>query len=158
MASKITVRRRPTLPVLPTPVCPAATIVRGVASYDGAIICGVHANENARADGLGMSAGQLGIARDGGAGEVLTQKSDPTVVERLCCGAELPVLDDGGHYRSSDGGTRQAYTFCPSWQAEKMRIEMDRDQLKGGGLLPDASITDEADYEAVEGRFFEDTE
>lgn len=118
------------LDVLPAPTCPAALPIAGAMSVNAGVVCGVVANDRAKSDGIGVTAGQLAVQRRGGFGDTfLSMKRDASSVERLCCGDALPVLDERGHY------ARDSYTFCPVWQAEKARIEDGRPQMAGGGLL-----------------------
>lgn len=120
------IARRAPLPELPkTPSCPAALIVEGAVPARSGIVCGVIANDRRREDGVGMNAGQLAVAREGGDGDVfLSLVGDPSTVKNLCCGDALPVLHDGEH-----AGGRDTYSYCPVWQAEKWRLEHDQDQL-----------------------------
>lgn len=112
--------------------CPAARRIVGAIPANSGVVCGVIQNDRLKEKGLGMDPAQTAIARAGGTGDVfLTLKSDPSTVERLCCGDGVPVIDDrGGHARDS-------YTFCPVWQAEQKRIWAGRDELRGGGVVAD---------------------
>lgn len=122
--------------------CPAAARIEGACPSKSGVVCRVMQIDRMKDSGLGMDPAQLAIARRGGEGDVfLTIRSDPSTVERLCCGDSVPVADSKGHY------ARDSYTFCPVWQAEKQRIEQERDQLRGGGVLADF---EQAEPEAVE--------
>jgi hypothetical protein len=128
-----TLRRRSPLPMVPPVVCPAAAPIAGVTPERAGVICRVMAQDREREAGEGMNPAQLAVAREGGDGDVvLTVKGDPSTIERLCCGDALPVLDAHGH-----PGGRDSYTYCPVWQAEKLRVEEGRRMLKGGGLAPE---------------------
>jgi hypothetical protein len=106
--------------------------VAGVTPERAGVVCRVMQLDREKDDGVDVTAGQLAIARAGGEGDVLlTVKSDPSSIERFCCGDAIPVLDDAG------GKVRDSYTYCPTWQAEKLRIAEGREQLKGGGLAPE---------------------
>lgn len=114
-------------------MCPAAARVDGSTPARCGVICRVIANDRQRESGVGMDPAQLAQARVGGDGDTfLTIEKDPGSVQRLCCGTELPVLDDRGHY------ARAHYSYCPVWQAEKQRIAEGREQLAGGGLEPES--------------------
>jgi hypothetical protein len=122
-----TIRRTRALPELPKrgARCWAATTVEGASPECSGVLCGVIALDRAKADGIGMSPGQLAQARSGGAGDVfLSIEKDPSTVERLCCGDGMPVIND-----LSVGGNRESYTYCPVWQAEKERLAEGRDTL-----------------------------
>lgn len=116
--------------MLPAKVhCPAARAVAGVGPDTSGIVCGVIALDRSKEKGFGMNPAQLAVAREGGTGDTfLTLKSDPSTVERFCCGGALPVMDARGHY------ARDSYTYCPVWQAEKQRLEDARNGLAGGGV------------------------
>lgn len=122
-----TIARRRELRVLPRVTCPAAVPVAGVTPERGGVVCGVIARDRRLDEGLDMDPAQLQIARGEGehASDVfLTLKEDPSTVEHLCCGREMPVLD-----RREVPGNRASYTYCPVWQAEKIRIAEDRSML-----------------------------
>lgn len=81
--------------------------------------------DRAREDGTGVTAGQFEVVRRGGDGDVfLSLAGDPQAVKNLCCGGELPVLND-----REVPGNRASYTYCPVWQAEKDRIAAGREML-----------------------------
>lgn len=128
------IERRRALPTLPrSPRCPAAVIVEGALPERAGIVCAVVANDRKREDGVGITAGQLAIAREGGDGDVfLSIATDPSTVKNLCCGDAIPVLHEHEH-----PGGRDSYTYCPVWQAEKWRIEQGNDQL-GRPIEPEA--------------------
>lgn len=118
--------------MVPATVCPAAAPVSGTTPERAGVVCRVIQQDRAREGGVGMNPAQLAIARSGGDGDVvLTVKGDPSTIERFCCGDAVPVLDDAG------GKARDSYTYCPVWQAEKLRIEQGREMLAGGGLAPE---------------------
>lgn len=123
-----TIARRATLPVVPRVVCPAASPVAGVTPEKAGVICRVMLVDRAKEQGLGMTPGQLAISRDGSDGVLMSGKSDPSTIQRMCCGSGVPVVNDLG------GKDVESYTYCPVWQAEKLRIAEGRDQLAGGGL------------------------
>jgi hypothetical protein len=78
-----------------------------------------------REAGLGLSPAQLALSRDGSDGVLLTAKSDPSTIERMCCAEQdPPVLDE-----FDKAGGRETYTYCPVWQAEKDRIAAGREML-----------------------------
>jgi hypothetical protein len=119
-----TIARRRELRVLPQVKCPAGSPIAGVTPERGGVVCGVILNDRQREAGFDMDPAQLQIARGEGenASDVfLTLKEDPSTVEHLCCGAALPVLD-----RREVPGNRASYTYCPVWQAEKIRLAEDR--------------------------------
>lgn len=125
-----TIARRAALPVVPSIVCPAASPIAGVTPERSGVICRVMLRDREKERGLDMHPGQLAIARDGSDGVLMTAKSDPSTIERMCCGDAVPVLDDLAYMRDS-------YTVCPVWQAEKKRIADGRHLLAGGGLAPE---------------------
>lgn len=97
------------------------------------VVCGVIANDRAREDGTGVTAGEFEFVRQGGDGDVfLSIELDPQAVLNLCCGSELPVLND-----REVPGNRASYTYCPVWQAEKDRIEAGREMLSEGATEPE---------------------
>lgn len=114
------IRRREALPVLPSvPTCPAALIVHGAVPANSGVVCRSMERDRAAEKGIDMNPAQLAVARSGGVGDVfLTLKSDPSTIERLCCGDGVPVLHDG----EMPGG-RDTYTFCPIKQAEVWAAE-----------------------------------
>lgn len=120
------IRRRAELPVLPSqPACPAAAVIHGVTPATSGVVCRVMERDREREKGLGMNPAQLAIARSGGVGDVfLTLKSDPSTIERFCCGDGVPVLHDG----DLPGG-RDSYTYCPIKQADAWAAEHGQDQL-----------------------------
>lgn len=123
------IARRRALEWLPPVQCPAATGVAGVTPDRGGVVCGVIARDRALEEGFDMDPVQLAIAREGdGGGEggdvFLTLKADPSTVENLCCGTDLPVLN-----AREVPGNRASYTYCPVWQAEHDRIEAGRERL-----------------------------
>lgn len=127
MPGMATIARRRELRVLPQVTCPAAVPIAGVTPERGGVICGVIRRDRQLDAGLDMDPAQLQIAR--GEGEqasdvLLTLKEDPSTVERLCCGRELPVID-----RHEVPGNRASYTYCPVWQSEKLRIREGREML-----------------------------
>lgn len=127
MPGMATIARRRELRVLPQVTCPAAVPIAGVTPERGGVVCGVIRRDRQLDDGLDMDPAQLQIARGEGehASDVfLTMKEDPSTVEYLCCGRELPVTD-----RREVPGNRASYTYCPVWQAEKIRLEEDRELL-----------------------------
>lgn len=129
-----TLTRRAALPELPKARCPAALAIAGADQGSCGIVCRVMKNERATETGEGLNAAQTALARDGSDGVFLTLTGDPSTVERFCCADDdPPVLDS-----SEKAGGRDTYTYCPVWQAEKLRIEQAREQLAGGGVEPEA--------------------
>lgn len=110
------------------PLCPAAAPVTGVRPDCGGVVCRIIEQDRRATSGVGMTAGQLQVARgergDIGAGAFLTLTGDPSTVERLCCGEELPVLD-----AREVPGNRAHYTYCPTWQARRWADEHGQRQL-----------------------------
>lgn len=120
-----TIARRQALPKLPsTPTCPAALVVAGASADRSGVVCGVFANQRQRELGLDMTPAQLEVKRESDGGAFLSLVQDPSGVEHLCCGDAVPVLHD-----AEVPGNRASYTYCPVWQAEKMRIAAGADQL-----------------------------
>lgn len=102
--------------------------VAGACPSSCGVVCRIIARDRDRETGVDVTAGQLAISRD--AGDVfLTVESDPSTVERLCFGEDVPVLDE-----REVPGNRASYTYCPIWQAEHAREDDGRAQLAGGGL------------------------
>lgn len=128
------ITRRKQLDAVPAPLCPAAARIAGTTSTNGGIVCRVMEQDRMRESGVNLTPAQLAGVRDGG-GVFLTMKSDPSTIERICCGDALPVVDTGGQY------ARDHYTFCPVWQAEVKRIAERRELLAGGGLADDPEPT-----------------
>lgn len=142
---KATLTRRAELPVLPSrPVCPAAVVVHGAVPANSGVVCGVIFNERQRELGIGMNPAQTQVAREGGTGDVfLTLKSDPSTIERMCCGEGMPAMHDGEYV-----GGRESYTYCPVFQAEKWRIAEGQERL-GRVVAPESVEMDDGAY--VEG-------
>lgn len=111
------------LPLCPT--CPAAAKIAGACGSQEGVVCRVMQTAHKDDPGLNMTAGQSGfIQNEADGGVYLNLKSDPSTVVKFCHGDALPVLHDGTHL-----GGRASYTYCPTWQAERARIEDGRKQL-----------------------------
>lgn len=120
-----TLTRRKSLAVVPGVVCPAAAPIAGAVAANAGVICRVMQMDRDREQGSGLTLAQHAMARDGSDGVLLTAKSDPSTIERMCCAdADVPVLD---HFEKRGG--RETYTYCPVWQAEKERIAEGRAML-----------------------------
>jgi hypothetical protein len=105
-------------------------------------VCRVIQQDREREDGIGLSAGGTGAAREAPDGVLQTVASgDWRINERLCCGQGVPVLHDD---EGPDGtNVSPHYTCCPKWQAEKARIAEGRDELAGEDAQPEPFATDE---------------
>lgn len=124
-AAMATLTRRKPLPVVPAVVCPAAVPIAGAMPANAGVICRVMEQDRDREQGAGLTPAQHAMTRDGSDGVLLTAKSDPSTIERMCCAdADVPVLD---HFEKRGG--RESYTYCPVWQAEKERIAEGREML-----------------------------
>lgn len=94
------------------------------ASQQG-VVCRVMEKVHRDEDGVGLSAASTGFLHHEATGGVyLNLKSDPQTVTKFCHGTALPVLGDGERR-----GGRASYTYCPTWEAEKERIEAGRREL-----------------------------
>lgn len=124
-AAMATLTRRKPLAVVPGVVCPAAVPIAGAVAANAGVICRVMQMDRDREHRAGLTPAQLALARDGSDGVLLTAKSDPSTIERMCCAdGDVPVLD---HFEKHGG--RESYTYCPVWQAEKERIAEGREML-----------------------------
>lgn len=104
------------------PVCPAALSIAGASRSQQGVICRVMQRDQAEDPGVDMTAGQLGVLREGEGGTYINIKSDPSSVTGFCHGDAVPVL-------AEDDESRASYTVCPVWQAEKERIAAGREML-----------------------------
>jgi hypothetical protein len=119
------VRPVKSLPMLPvTPTCPAAVPIVGAMDSQQGVVCRVMQRDHVEDPGLNMGTAATGfIHHEASGGVYLNLKSDPSTVTKFCHGDAVPVLHDGDHQG------RASYTYCPTWQAEKLRIAEGRDHL-----------------------------
>lgn len=107
------------------PMCPAAEKVGGACSSQEGVVCRVMERAHADEKGIGLSAASTGFLRNEASGGVyLNVKSDPNTIAKFCHGSALPVLGD-----ADVRGGRASFTYCPTWQREKERIEAGRREL-----------------------------
>lgn len=112
------------LPVLRgRPTCPAAMAISGACESQRGVICREMQADQEGDAGVDMSAGQLGVLREGEGGVYINVKGDPSTVTGFCHGDGLPVLTD------EDGQGRASYTYCPTWQAARDRHLAGKDGL-----------------------------
>lgn len=129
-----TLMRRAPLQVVGRAKCPAALPIYGASAACAGIVCRVMELDRSKEAGHGYSPAQHALSRDGDDGVLLTAKSDPSTIERMCCAdRDVPVLD-----HDEKPGGRDSYTYCPVFQAEKERIWAGRDLLAGGGVAPES--------------------
>lgn len=96
------------------PVCPAAAPIAGAVPEAAGVVCRIMKREYEQTPHDGMNAAQYGFTtREATGGILLTLKSDPSTVIRFCHGNAVPVLTN------EDGLSRDSYTYCPVWQADR---------------------------------------
>lgn len=106
------------------PTCPAALPIAGASDAQRGVVCRVMQRDHVEDAGLNMSAAQSGfIQHEATGGVYLNLLSDPSTVAMFCHGDAVPVVTD------EEGQGRASFTYCPTWQAEKQRIEAGRDEL-----------------------------
>lgn len=105
--------------------CPAAVGIVGASASQQGTICRVMQRDHEDDPGLNMGAAATGfIHHEATGGVYLNLKSDPATVTKFCHGDAVPVVTE-----DDVPGGRASYTYCPTWQAEKLRIAEGRDYL-----------------------------